>query len=298
MRRDAKKDWSVTITNLAPEIYEYNFTVDGVSTVDPGNPAVKMGRRITHSLLEIPDNPPSFAAVRDDVPHGTVTIHTFKSKALGEMRQIEVYLPPGYLEHPERRYPVLYLLHGSGDDERGWRVMGRAPAIADNLLAEGKIVPMIIVMPNVTYKDPERLGMTNCSIDMLEVIMPLVESSYRVQADADHRALAGLSMGAGQTLSIGVKHPELFHWLGVFSNGIDEKNPYTNKADLDAANGKFSLMWIAIGENDSLMKDYRRLETLLQVEQVPHISKVTSGAHTWSNWRHYLHDFLPLLFTK
>jgi enterochelin esterase-like enzyme len=297
MQKDPKGVWSVTVDKLAPELYEYNFNVDGVSTLDPGNPAVKLGLRTTHSLLEMPDNPPSFFAVRD-VPHGTVAIHTFESKALGRMRQVEVYTPPGYNEHPERRYPVLYLLHGGGDDERGWPVVGRAPEIADNLLADKKAGPMLIVMPNVSYPDPEGAGMANCETDLLDVIMPLVESNYRVQADAEHRALAGLSMGAGQTLAIGVKHTELFHWLGVFSNGVNENYAHTHGAYLDTANERLSLLWIALGEKDSLMKDYLTLEKILQDKGVRHISKITPGGHTWRNWRRYLNEFLPLLFTK
>lgn len=295
MLKDPKGVWSLTLSNLAPELYLYNFQADGVATLDPENGEVKLGLRTTDSLVEVPSVPPAFYALRD-VPHGTVTIHTIMSKALGTMRRVSIYTPPGYGQQPEPRYPVLYLCHGSGDDERGWPTIGRVPEIADNLLAEKQCRPMIIVMPNGSYPRKDGSNREDFEKDLLEVILPLVEANYRTLPDAKHRAMAGLSMGAAQTLYIGMKHQELFHWLGVFSIGVKEEYAETHGPYLATANANLSLLWVGIGDRDFLVKEHAVLEKILNDKGVKHISKLSPGGHTWTNWRNYLHEFLPLLF--
>jgi enterochelin esterase family protein len=294
MQKDDKGIWSATVDGLVPEIYDYQFDVDGLATIDPANFWVKSGLRPTWSQVQVPGNPPEFWETRD-VPHGVVAIHTFISKSLGIPRTVHVYVPPDYDQHPEARFPVLYLLHGSGDMDDGWTVVGRAHLIADNLLADGKMKSMLIVMPDGTYpRQPGHEG--DFETDLLQQIVPLIEKHYRVAEGAKNRALAGLSMGGFQTLDVGVKHMDQFAWLGVFSAGIREGYAEPHGADLDKANERLGLFWIGIGEDDFLMPSEKKLEELLNEKHVKYTGHVSKGGHTWTNWRHYLHEFLPLLF--
>ena len=188
-----------------PEIYEYQFDVDGLSIPDPANAWVKSGLRPNGSMVEVPGHPAEFWAPLNN-PHGTVTIHTFWSKIIEETRSFRVYTPPGYDQQPEARFPVLYLLHGSGDTDDGWTVVGRANLIADNLLSAGQAKPMLIVMPNGTY--PRTAGHENdFENELLQEIIPTVERHYRVASGAANRALAGLSMGGFQTLECRLETP-------------------------------------------------------------------------------------------
>ncbi|HEY3897927.1 MAG TPA: alpha/beta hydrolase-fold protein [Chthoniobacter sp.] len=295
MQRDAQNFWNATVESLAPEIYEYQFEVDGFASLDPSNPWVKTGLRPNWSMVEVPGHPAEFWETQK-VPHGTVRIHTFESKALGVPRTFRVYAPAEYDQHAEARYPVLYLLHGSGDEDDGWQVVGRANAIADNLIASGHAKPMLIVMPNGTY--PHSPGHeSDFETDLLQEIVPLVEKHYRVAPGAGNRALAGLSMGGFQTLDVGVKHMDQFAWLGVFSAGIREDYAASHGAFLDKANEQLSLFWIGIGEDDFLRPSEQSLEELLKEKHVKYTATISKGGHAWTNWRHYLHDFLPLLFT-
>lgn len=294
MQHDEDGVWSATVEGLTPEIYEYSFAVDGFTTLDPGNPWVKSGLHPTGSMVELPGHPVEFWEAQN-VPHGTVTMHTITSKVLGVPRTFRVYTPPGYDEHPDAKFPVLYLLHGSGDMDDGWTVVGRANLIADNLIAAGAARPMLIVMPNGTY--PREAGHENdFETDLLQQIVPLVEQHYRVAPGAANRAMAGLSMGGFQTLNVGVKHMDQFASLGVFSAGIRDNYRETHGAFLDKANEQLALFWVGIGKDDFLLQNEKDLEALLNDKQVKYSAHVSKGGHTWTNWRHYLHDFLPLLF--
>jgi enterochelin esterase-like enzyme len=214
---------------------------------------------------------------------------------LGTPRTFRVYTPPGYDAQPDAKFPVLYLLHGSGDMDDGWTIVGRANLIADNLLATNQARPMLIVMPNGSY--PRGEGHENdFETDLLQQIVPLVEKHYRVAPGAANRAMAGLSMGGFQTLNTGVKHLDQFAWLGVFSAGIRDNYNETHGAFLDKANEQLSLLWIGVGEDDALLASEKNLETLLNEKHVKFSAHVSKGGHTWTNWRHYLHDFMPLLF--
>jgi enterochelin esterase family protein len=294
MQRDEHGLWTATVTDLTPEIYDYQFDVDGFMTLDPANPWVKSGLRPNYSELEVPAHPAEFWEAID-VPHGNVTIHTFWSKILNAPRSFRVYTPPGYDQQGGTRFPVLYLLHGSGDADDGWTVVGRANLIADNLLAAGQCKPMLIVMPNGTY--PREVGHENdFENELLQQIVPTVEKHYRAAEGAKNRALAGLSMGGFQTLNVGVKHMDQFAWLGVFSAGARDTYADSHGAFLDKANDQLSLFWIGIGQDDFLVKDEKVLEALLNEHHVKFESHISKGGHTWPNWRHYLHDFLPLIF--
>ncbi len=306
MTKDERGVWSVTVGPIEPELYEYNFTIDGFQTLDPGNAVVKPSRTPRTSLLEVPGNPPRLSEFQD-VPHGTVRIHWYQSRSLGRRRGLYVYTPPGYDQDTKTRYPILYLLHGAADNEAAWTVSGRAPMIVDNLLAQGKSVPMVIVMPDGHAapwppRDFQRglsSNMTDFERDLLQDVMPLVEKSYRVRADPAHRAIAGLSMGGGQSLTIGLNHPELFGWIGGFSAAIFQPETTVAKAMADpkATNQKLRLLWIACGTDDRLVQNARQLSDLLDRHQIRHEFHATPGNHSWPVWRRYLAEFAPLLFT-
>jgi len=230
-------------------------------------------------------------------------VHTFKSPSLGEMRTFQVYTPPGYDKSERDTYPVLYLLHGGGNDERGWTVMGRANYILDNLLAGGGTLPMIIVMPNGQYpRTSSGYGAPAYEQDLLEVIIPTVEKDYRAKTDSRNRAMAGLSMGGFHTLYIGVKHPELFSWIFVLSSGIrdtEQRSAYEDEYGryFDAMNDNLNLFWLGMGEDDLLVKaGYDGLVALLDKRGVKYSTVMYSGAHTWDVWRKSLRDIAPILF--
>ncbi|MEI6232136.1 MAG: alpha/beta hydrolase-fold protein [Planctomycetota bacterium] len=292
--------WSITLDPLKPEIYEYQFNVDGFMSIDPSNGWIKDSLRPSACMFEITgDEACSWNA--QDVPHGGVTMHTFRSKALNTWRTFRVYTPPDYLQKPNEAYPVLYLLHGSGDHDTGWTTVGRAHLIADNLIAQGKCKPMLIVMPNGMFpKGVEHEK--DFETDFMGCIVPFVEANYRIKKDARDHALAGLSMGAAQTLDVGINHNDRFAWLGVFSNGIqsdkDKDDHYAEKhaEGLKTANERLALLWIAIGEKDFLLARYKKLESLLEEKGIKRVSKVTEGNHSWPVWRRYLTEFMPLLF--
>lgn len=286
--------WEVTLGPLEPELYSYNFVVDGVATVDPQNPVLKIGTRTTQSLLDVPGDPPLFFEERI-VPRGTVHLHRYDSKTLGITRGLNVYTPPGYDTAPKAEYPVFYLLHGAGDNERGWSTIGRANVILDNLIAEGKAVPMIVVMPD--GHAPVTEGVDNpFKDDLIEEIIPYVEARYRTKKGADSRALAGLSMGGFQTLDIGISRQDLFAWVGVFSGGIRDTYRQTHGPLLDSVNQKLKLFWIGIGKTDFLWERNEDLLKLLREKGVDHTFRASEGGHTWKNWRHYLHEFSQLIF--
>jgi enterochelin esterase family protein len=286
--------WTVTLGPFEPELYSYAFVVDGVAVVDPANPRIKIGIRTTQSLLDVPGDSPLFFEERP-VPRGTVHLHRYESKTLGITRGLNVYTPPGYEEDPNAVYPVFYLLHGAGDNERGWSTIGRANVILDNLIAERKAVPMIIVMPD--GHAPESEGVENpFHKDLIEEIIPYVEDRYRTKPGQDNRALAGLSMGGFQTLDIGISRQDLFGWIGVFSAGIGDTYEQTHGAFLGTANDKIKLLWIGIGKTDFLWERNENLLKLLEKKDVEHTFHLSEGGHTWKNWRHYLHEYLQLIF--
>ncbi len=286
--------WSITLGPFEPELYSYNFVVDGVATVDPRNPVIKIGTGTTQSLLDIPGDPPLFWNERP-VPRGTVHLQRYDSKTLGVTRGLNVYTPPGYMQDQHAKYPVFYLLHGAGDNERGWSTIGRANVILDNLIAEKKAVPMIVVMPD--GHAPPAEGVTNAfGEDLVSDIIPYIEAKYRVRRDPEHRALAGLSMGGFQTLDIGVSRQDLFGWIGIFSGGINETYGQTHGAFLEQANENLKLFWIGIGKTDFLRERNENLLTLLREKKVEHTFRLSEGGHTWKNWRAYLYEFAQMLF--
>ena len=301
MTRGAEGVWTITPGPLAPGIYLYTFTVDGMTIADPVNPLIKLRSRTSASMVEVPSTPPAPWEARD-VPHGTVAINWQKSAVLGDTRWIWVYTPPGYEKQRGRRYPVLYLFHGSNDIAGGWVLAGRANLILDNLLAEGKAVPMIVVMPYghaVPFGSPREAQARNTELFeryVLQDVRPLVESKYRVRAGRQNRAIAGLSMGGGQALSIGFAHLDLFSVVGAFSAAVPADFGERFAEPLKQANEKLKLLWIGCGRQDFIFERSKKLDELLKARNVRHTFRETEGAHTYTIWRQYLGEFAPLLF--
>jgi len=298
--------WSTTVGPVEPETYHYHFMVDGVRTLDPGNPDLKTGSTpaTIMNVLEVRGDKPFFYDGRP-VPHGEIRTHWYESKSLGTLRRLTVYLPPGYDRATTSRYPVLYLFHGANADETAWTRFGRVNLILDNLLADGKATPFIVVMPfgyGVSPTTPGVQGQNTekFSLDLRQDVIPYIEARYRVQADRDHRAIFGLSMGGGQSLSIGLNHLDLFSHVGGFSAAIGSGDLSKTYASLvaspDVSNQKLRLLWVGCGTSDSLFSANKTFSAFLSDHHIKHMFRETDGAHTWMVWRRYLNEVAPLLF--
>jgi enterochelin esterase family protein len=299
--------WTVTVGPLRPAVYNYTFTINGVRAIDPTNPMVKLGDRSSESMFEVPADKPAAYDIQP-VPHGTVHIDWYQSASLGVPRSMYVYTPPGY-EQGKSKLPVLYLLHGSGDTEAGWVSVGRANLILDNLIAAGTAKPMIVVMPYgrplaaVMLVPSAGRGPQNANDlfadDLLKDVIPNVEKLYRASAKPDDRAIAGLSMGGGQALQIGLSHLDTFHYIGAFSaaaRGNPEEAFKDFFADPSAANRKLKLFYIACGKADGLFPGSQALSDALEKHQIKHQFAPSEEGHVWRNWRDYLASFAPQLF--
>lgn len=252
-----------------------------------------------------PPPPPAkgFDARRENVERGKVDVVEYDSKTVGTTRKAVVYTPPGYSK--DRPYPVLYLLHGIGDEETGWWKKGSADVILDNLLADGKIVSMIVVMPNGraskdvtvrTPRDKQSPAFAAFEDDLLTDLIPYVEKNYSAKADRGHRALAGLSMGGGQSLNFGLTHLDTFGWVGGFSSAPNTKPAGELVHDPAAAAGKLRLLWVSCGDKDRLMDGSKRFHEALDGMKVPHVWHVDTGGHDWPVWKTDLYLLAQLLF--
>lgn len=303
MTKAADGVWSITTQPLEATGHLYWFNLDGQAIADPINPVIKMRQRTSASLVEIPSASPAPWDMRE-VPHGLVVTDWQKSAVLGRMERTMIYLPPGY-EKGTARYPVLYLVHGSGDVPESWTNAGHANLILDNLIAEGKAKPMIVVMPagHALPFSAGRGGPVNNN-DLFEQylvkeVIPIMEGKYRVAAGQKNRALAGLSMGGGHTIHTGFKHPELFSALGVFSSGPQQTFETTFKgvlADPKAFNAKVGTVWIAAGDIDPVYPRSKAFAELLNKAGIKAGFKMYAGAHTWPIWRYSISEFAPMLF--
>jgi enterochelin esterase-like enzyme len=321
MTKDANGLWSVTVGPLPPDIYTYSFNVDGIVALDPRNANTKYGYGSfgAVSVVQVPGDGPQFYDVKP-VPHGVVQIHPYESKSLGINRTAWIYTPAGYDKGKD--YPVLYLIHGGGDIESGWTMIGRANNILDNLIAEGKAKPMVVVMPlghtiqsfwtgpakNATVAATGGAGMGGrggaqtinaFGRDLLEDVMPMVEKEYKVSTKPDDRAIAGLSMGGGLTMNVGFNRTDLFRYIIIMSSGgqnADVTYPAFFK-DPEATNKQLKLLWIACGKDDSLAgSGSKALDDVLTAKGIKHTYRLTEGRHEWTVWRHHLNEFAPLLF--
>ena len=290
--------WTATTAPLEPDVYTYHFLIDdSIRLLDPANPNTK---GLQESLLVVPGATPE-PWEEQNVPHGAIHIHSYTSKALGVTRRLHVYTPPGYDAKGRTRYPVLYLLHGSGDDDSMWNSIGRANVIMDNLIAAKKAQPFVVVMPlgHVPPGADRRKGFEN---DLLQDVIPLIESNYNVRTDAQHRAIAGLSMGGFQSMTVGLNHLDKFAYVGVFSAGLrDNLAGPGDFPDLTSnpkqANDKLKLLYIWIGKNDFLIRNAQQFDAFLTEKGITHLYHETEGTHEWPVWRHALADLAPRLFT-
>jgi enterochelin esterase-like enzyme len=238
--------------------------------------------------------PKGFNVHRDGIEHGKLETVEYDSRTVGTKRKMVIYTPPGYSK--ETKYPVLYLLHGAGDDETGWTRKGRANVILDNLHADKNIVPMIVVMPNGFARLPGGTGRNDgFEGDLLKDIIPYVESHYPVKTDPEDRAIAGLSMGGGQALRIGLKHLDTFAWIAGFSSGLFRTSPASLVPDADEAK-KIRLLWISCGDRDRLLDSNRAFHEALDEKKIPNVWHLDTGGHEWPVWQNDLYLVAPMLF--
>jgi enterochelin esterase family protein len=310
MQKDEHGVWSITTEPLEPDFYGYTFVADGVALFDPANPEKKTNLLFVASMVHVP-GPSSLSWEMNDVPHGTVHHHFYKSATVGDQRDYYVYTPPGYDPRAKKLYPTLYLLHGFSDDASGWTAVGRAHVILDNLIAQGKAKPMLIVMP-LGYGAPEIVlpgapGLRDRNLSkrnydkfrdaLFTEVIPAVEKVYRVSHDRGARAIAGLSMGGAESLYVGLNALNRFAWIGAFSSGGLSEDFNASFGGVDAkVNAQLRLLWIACGTEDSLIDFNRKLREWLKSRGVQHTTIETPGAHTWMVWRRNLAAFAPLLF--
>jgi len=250
-----------------------------------------------------PDPPAGFNVKRGGIAHGKLEMIEYDSKTVGTRRKMQVYTPPGY--SADRKYPVLYLLHGIGGDETEWERFATPDVQLDNLIADGKATPMIVVMPNGRAEVNDRAegnvyahapAFEKFEQDLLKDVIPAIESKYSVQADREHRALAGLSMGGGQSLNFGLTHLDTFAWVGGFSSAPNTKAPAQLLPDPAAAKAKLKLLWLSGGNKDGLISISQGVHAYLKENDVPHVWNVDSNAHDPKEWRSNLYHFLQRVF--
>jgi enterochelin esterase-like enzyme len=277
--------------------------VDRAATPGPRRmPDITLG---PDDVRAVPDAPEGFNAKRDGIPHGKMEMIEYDSKTVGTRRKMLVYTPPGYT--PATKYPVLYLLHGIGGDETEWQRFTQPENIVDNLLADGKAVPMILVFPNGrAQKDDHPTGnmfahaaaFATFEGDLLNDVIPTIESRYSTLTDREHRALAGLSMGGGQTLNFGLTHLDRFAWLGAFSSAPNTKAPAMLIPDPAATKRQLKLFWLSCGNKDNLIGISQRLHGYLKEHDVPHVWNVDDHAHDPAEWGNNLYHFVGRVFRE
>ncbi len=305
MVRDEAGVWSVTTDSIGEGFHYYSLLIDGVPVADPASETFYgMGRMA--SGIEIPFAGGGYYALRD-VPHGDVRIKRYFSKVTNSWRQFYVYTPPGYDANTAESYPVLYILHGGGEDERGWAMQGKTDLILDNLIADGKAKPMLVVMPsaNVGGNAFDESGLKRFESELKDVLIPFVEKACRVKPGAKNRALSGLSMGGLHTLYTGVRNHDQFSALGVFSSGwiqpaqakVTDAQYAFMKENAAAINKNISPFWIAMGGKEDIA--WKNCQTMMEKFKelgIKHTYSEYAGGHTWPVWRNNLYNFAPLLF--
>jgi len=310
MQKDDRNVWSITTAPLVPDYYGYSFIADGERLIDPENPLLVPNLVDTGSAVHVP-GPLSLPWELNDVPHGEIHQHFYKSVVAADDRDYYVYTPPGYDAAAKKNYPVLYLLHGFSDDASAWTKVGYANVILDNLIAQGKAKPMIVVMPlgygtmEIVHQgwdawsraEMRDVNFKKFSEALLTEVMPRVEGEYRIRKDRDARAIAGLSMGGSESLLTGLNHLDKFSRIGAFSSGGIPPDFQRDFPSLDATvNQRLKLLWIACGTEDDLITINRNLRVWLKGKGVKATEIETPGMHSWMVWRRNLAEFVPLLF--
>ncbi len=317
LAKDEKGVWTFTTPPLASDLYSYTVIIDGLKTTDPNNVYIIRDVASVSNVFIVDGGKGDLYEV-SKVPHGTVARRWYDSPGNGMTRRMTIYTPAGY-ENSNEKYPVLYLLHGMGGDEEAWIALGRASQILDNLIAQGKAKPMIVVMTNGNVAQEaapgeSSLGYAKPSMQMEHTmdgkfeetfpdVIKFIESNYRVKADKSDRAIAGLSMGGFHSLHISRFYPNTFDYIGLFSAAIMPREDATGKvySDVDATletqmkNG-YKLYWIGIGKADFLYKNVSEYRDKLDKMGMKYVYRESEGGHTWTNWRVYLSEFAPLLF--
>lgn len=317
MTRDEKGVWSYTTPVLPSDLYSYSFIVDSLTTTDPNNVyLIRDVASVTNIFIVSGDKGDVYKV--NEVPHGTVARRWYNSPGNAATRRITIYTPAGY-ESSKEKYPVLYLLHGMGGDEEAWIALGRTSQILDNLIAQGKAKPMIVVMPNGNVAQEAAPGESNLGFykptfqlpntmdgkfeETFTDIIKFVESNYRVKAEKSGRAIAGLSMGGFHSLHISRYYPNMFDYVGLFSAAIISDPKVTSKVyenidgtlNIQMKNG-CKIYWIGIGKTDFLYKNVTDYRVKLDGMGMKYSYYESEGGHTWTNWRVYLTQFVPLLF--
>ena len=310
--------WSLTTDILPAEFYTYTFNVNGVKLLDPSNAQVVRDGTRFENVLIVPGQASDVYTVKD-VPHGVLSKVWYSSPTLEKNRRMYVYTPPGY-ENGDKKYPVFYLFHGAGGDEDAWTTLGRAPYIMDNLIADGKAEPMIVVMTNGNAWSeaapgdepakenagaPDFSQMANGGFEksLINDVIPFIEKNYRALTDKNHRAIAGLSMGGMQTQTITNTNPDKFAYIGVMSMGLMNDPRWVKyneeehkKQIMDLKNSDVKLYWIGCGKDDFLFESVTNLRKLYDDLGFKYEYRESTGGHTWANWRIYLSELAPKLF--
>lgn len=297
MTKDSSGVWSVTVPPVKPDIYPYSFWVDSVNVADPNNTYIFANERFKRSIVDIPGQTPLVHSMQQ-VPHGKISYRYYKSATLGTTRQLLVYTPPGFTPKGKIKYPVLYLIHGGSDTEETWTKVGRANLIADNLIAQGKAVPMIIVMP---YANVRPAPMSAFTQEVMNDIIPFVEANYPVATENRYRAIAGFSVGGGQALNIGLTHTDRFAYVCSYA-------PFTQTEEFqknfgaesfpkaDRVNTQLRLFSISVGTEDFLYQSVKQNIALFEGKGIKLSSRILPGGHTWMNGKQYLATTLQEIF--
>jgi enterochelin esterase-like enzyme len=314
MQKDEKGIWTVATDPQVPGFHYYSLVIDGVRVSDPASESFYGTGRMS-SAIDIPEEGADFYTIKN-VPHGDIRSNIYFSKTTGTWRNLNIYVPPGYDGEKNSQYPVLYIQHGGGEDERGWAIQGKTSMILDNLIAEGKATPMLVVIPNGNVSRP---GMTAAGYseeamaafkeELFGSVIPFIESKYMVKPGAVNRAIAGLSMGGGQAFYTGLRNTDIFANVGVFSTGLfggigrqpatvfdpDTVIPgiLTNQ---ELFNKKLKVFYISVGEQDPRIEPTKKLIQTLRNNGLKVDFASFPGSHEWQVWRKSLHDFAQKLF--
>ena len=296
MTKDTSGIWSVTVPPVKPDIYPYSFMVDSVETADPNNTYIFANERFKRSIVDIPGDQPLIHSMQN-VPHGKISYCYYQSTTLGTTRQLLVYTPPGFNANGKIKYPVLYLVHGGSDTEETWTKVGHANFIADNLIANGKAKAMIIVMP---YGNVRPKPMPDFTKDVINDIIPFIESNYPVYTDSKNRAIAGFSVGGGQTLNIGLTNTDKFAYIcsyAPYTVTEEFQKNFTNwTPDAEKINKQLKLFTISVGTDDFLYESVKKNLLMFEEKKIHVKPYIVSGGHTWMNCKQYLATTLQEIF--
>ncbi len=296
--KDASGIWSITVAPVQPDIYPYCFWVDSIQVADPNNTLIFANERFKYSLVDIQGDKPLIHSLQN-VPHGKISYRYYNSETLGTTRRLLVYTPPGFDVNGKIKYPVLYLIHGGSDTEETWTKVGRANLIADNLISQGKAKPMIIVMP---YGNVRPKPMDDFTRDVVNDIIPFIETNYPVLTGSQHRAVAGFSVGGGQTLNIGLTNTDKFGYIcsyAPYTTTEEFRKIFTSwSPDADLMNKQLKLFTISVGADDFLYESVKQNVAMFREKGINLEAYYVDGGHTWMNCKKYLAKTLQQIFIE